>query len=305
MIIEDIAALTAESRELKDWKWDFLLAPLGYDSSTRKYILSLKTRSDSLRFFIKVSTIPKFSDQVEREGKTIDHLRRLGVPGIPDPVLTGTVNGRKFLVQKFIDAKTLQKSEMALEAARDRIENWLLNLYGKTRDRGADADELMKRSDQNISDMSGYIHAEDALAIMDAERPEVPIPTSWIHGEFWQNNVLVGKKQVWIVDFATCSANEPPLDILDLVSHHSPRELLSSQKLTPFISKFIPLQVNPVFLVMYSLIRRMSLLIREQIKVKQELSFMKDIESALAKIPVVQVFHNTVRNYNSKLINRT
>ncbi len=296
-MIHRIAAFVAEKEGLEDWSSSFILNPFqgGGSASTRKFILSLKAKNISSKFLIKVSTTQKLSQVVAQEAMVLDSLAELAIPGIPELILHANINGRYFLVQRFVNGVKIKKSGLSLESAIPIVENWLQNLYRKTRDGEIEVDELIKRADGQVAKISEFHNVTDALSIMDRSQPRVTIPTSLIHGDLNHLNVIRGDG-IWIVDFGLCSRREPPLDILDLIASYDPGVLTSKRKLDSFSSKVLPRDVNPLFLALYALIRGTALEIESKRSRFQELLF-PNLEERILRMSVAKILHNVIKSY--------
>ena len=126
---------------------------------------------------------------------------------------------------------------------------------------------LLKKVEAFCKTTAEYFPVADTIPVMERLAPSCDIPTAWVHGDFWHGNLIIdSRRKLWVTDFAFSAPDEPPIDILDLISDYEPWIFLSPERLKKYILPYIPKEINPLFLVLYMLNRKMALKVREKVR---------------------------------------
>lgn len=283
-MIERIAEAVAVHLGLRNWTWHMILTPMGYDLVSSKCILQIEAGGRQSKFFMKISNSPRLNSYLKREADSILALTGFGVSRIPEVVLQGSFGGRVFVVQKFIEGDRIHGSRQWLEQVFNDTKDWLSELYGKAGHSEIAAEDLMKRVDGYVNVSKEYFDTADSVAIMEGRRPSGPIPTTWIHGDFWHGNMVKDHAgRIWMTDFSMAAGDEPPVDIFDLILDYEPDYLMSARTLAPYISGFVTGDVDPMFLALYNLNRKIALKLKARKALYDEMLLI-DFNRALATI---------------------
>jgi hypothetical protein len=288
-LIASIAEAVAGKLAMSDWSWHTVLRPMGYDLASSKCILEVTAAGKSYRFLVKISNSFRLNELIDKEAGSMLALARLGVNGIPELILHGSIGGRRFLVQRFIDGEKPHASREWLEPVFNLTRGWLAELYSKAGFSEISADELIKRSESNVKTTEEFFETRDSLSIMEGHTPQSQIPATWIHGDFWHGNMIKDHAgRVWLTDFSMSSSNEPPLDVFDLVLDYEPKLLTSTRKLGHYVSPFLPADMDLVFLTLYNLNRKIALKVTSR-KMLYEEMLMLDMHKGMAAIEEAEV----------------
>jgi len=255
-MIEEISSKLADKLELTDWHQEMVVGSMGF-SGTIKMILTLKSSRKTQKFFVKSSTTPNLSSFLIQETRTMELLHSKGISGIPKVVLSGKVGEKSFLVEEFIDGMALGRRSLSQERHLASAIAWMKTLYAKTNGGEIMGNDLVRRSESRLDVISEFFDVEDAISMLEKLVPQVPIPVSYIHGDFGPNNMMLGSNgNLLVFDFSWSSPHEPPLDLLDLIDE--------SDGAASLIARMGVLNnINPIFLLLYHLIRRTALSIRD------------------------------------------
>ena len=72
------------------------------------------------------------NDLIQAEANNVASLVQLGLEGIPPMILHGSLDGRYYIVQEFIDGKKPHSSRGTFDAAYSTTSDWLHSLVSKT-----------------------------------------------------------------------------------------------------------------------------------------------------------------------------
>ena len=259
-MIARIAEAVASKLALDDWTWNAILTPMGYDLVASKCILQIRSHRSSSRFLVKMSNSHRLNYYVEKEANNMLTLSRFGVNWIPEMILHESFGGRSFIVERFVEGEKLHASSRWLDPIFHQTKGWLTELYAKAGLHEVSAEELIKRTQEHVETSKEFFDIDDSLVIMERHKPQGPIPATWIHGDFWHGNMIKDHAgHVWMTDFSMSSGNEPPVDVFDLILDYEPDLLSSSRELAPYILHFLPADFDPIFLILYNLIRKLAL----------------------------------------------
>ncbi|MGD0477862.1 MAG: aminoglycoside phosphotransferase family protein [Nitrososphaerales archaeon] len=298
-MIRALAQMLAEKLELKGWNSNVLLKPMGYDLLSNKFTIVMKTSELSRKFIVKVSNSANLNEFLSEEANSILVLVGSGVKGIPEIILHGSLDDRYFMAQEFIEGQKPHSASGTFDAAYSLTRDWLLSLRNKTAGKEMAGEQLMKTVESFTSISSEYFPVLDSLSLMDKYRPSCGIPTSWAHGDFWHGNLIIDSKGgLWVTDFAFSSPNQPPIDVLDLIADYDPLIFLSPEMIQKYTSGFVPREVNPLFLVLYSLNRRIALKVRVKKRLYEELLVL-NMSEELSKIEEAGILQSIVSAINS------
>ena len=107
--------------------------------------------------------------------------------------------------------------------------------------------------------LSKWFDLGDILSLMEKYMPDQPLPSVFTHGDFWSDNMILTKEGIGVVDFSLSEDNQPPLDIFTFYNYASlknPKIFASFKRLHDLTADFLPVGVNPYFLLIYDAIRR-------------------------------------------------
>jgi hypothetical protein len=273
-MIQIVAQLIAEKLELKKWSSEVLLAPMGYDPMANKFTLVIKAPNFSRKFFVKVSGSSNLNDLIRQEAESIALFASIGIQGIPQMILNGTQDGRYFIAQEFIAGKRPRSSEGTFDEAYNVTKEWLHSLCSKTAGKSLDAESIVKRAESLNAIISEFFPFSESIHLMEKLAPTCGIPTSWAHGDFCHGNLIIDpKRKLWVTDFASSSPNEPPIDVLDLIVDYdyTASSFFQPQRLSTYIDSFIPREINPLFLLLYFLNRKIAIKVKTMKKLYDEL----------------------------------
>ena len=285
-MIQNVTRLIAEKLALGDkWTSQIMLKPMGYDLLTNKFTIAITSETgQTKKFIVKVSNGHNLNDLVQTEANNIESLLNLRVEGVPPLIAHGLLEGRYFIAQEFIVGRKPHSSKGTFDAAYELASPWLGSLLSKTQGKTIDAETILKRTEQFCKTTSEFFDVMDSTSLMEKLAPKCEIPTYWAHGDFWHGNMLVDMKgKVWVTDYAFSAPEEPPIDVLDFISDYEPWVFLSKEKLGKYTARFVPREINPLFLVLYLLNRKIALKVREKTRLYDELLSL-NLSSELASV---------------------
>lgn len=291
--------MIAEKMELKNWTSEVLLRRMGYDLLANKFVITIKSGEKAKKLMVKVSSSCSLKDLIQREANSIDSIVKAGVQGIPETILHGSFDDRYFIAQEFVEGKKPHSSSGTFDAAYQISSPWLSSLLSKTSTKEVDAERLLKKA-QNFSKISSeFFPTIDAMFLMEKIAPSTGIPTSWVHGDFWHGNLLIDPNgKLWVTDFAFSAPDEPAIDVLDIISDYEPSIFISQERLMRYTRAFIPKDINPLFLVLYMLNRKMALKVNEKKRLYDELLVL-DLSKELANIGEAAILQDLGRAMRS------
>lgn len=295
-MIEEIGHMLAEKLELKDFDLQYTLPSFGgYDLVSSKVHIILTSSGNKHDFFLKLANSPALSSILLHEADSIVFLFERGIERIPKITLHGSFSGRYFIVEQYVKGKRMHSAPQYLSYAYERTRGWLQRLYERTLSSSTTPSELLKRAEQHISKCSGVVNLSDSLSSLQGLSVEEEIPLCTIHGDFWHGNMIVDEHgMVTLTDFAMCSKDEPPVDYIDLVSDYNPSVLLDSSKLSIYRHSLLS-EHNQFFLIVYQLIRKISLKVQARLKLYDEL-LLEDIYDSLTEIRELAVLKYVLDN---------
>lgn len=285
-MIKPITKLIAERLELKEWDTDVLIAPMGYDPIANKFTLVIKGPDFSRKFIIKVSSSSNLNDLIRQEANSIASLTDMGIQGIPQMILHGMQDGRYFFTQEFISGTRPRSSEGTFDDAYNATREWLGSLSSRTGGKAIDATSLVKRAEAFNSIVSEFFPSSESIDFMEKLAPDSKIPTSWVHGDFCHGNLIIDPmKKLWVTDFAFSASDEPPIDILDLIAdyRYKPSFFFHQEQLSKYIGFFIPNEINPLFLLLYFLNRKIAIKVKERKRLYDEILIL-NLDEEMSKI---------------------
>jgi hypothetical protein len=234
-------------------------------------------------FLVKVGICPAFTGELQKEASNLLRLERLGILRIPSVVSSGYVDERYYFAERFIPASQIIISRSSFNIILPEVRKWLGELYVKTLFGHISSDALIKKTVNRLESISEFFDFAQAIYVMEATKPAIDVPTATIHGNLNNENILIHGSELFYTDFGFASDSEPPVDILDMIIHFNPNLLLDKHILNTAVSELIPNSIDPIFLSIYSLIRRLHLRI-EILKKMYDQLLISNLETMLTEV---------------------
>jgi serine/threonine protein kinase len=225
------------------------------------------------KFFVKIARTCGDSGRILREINVLRRLKELEVDNIPEIVLSGTSQGRAYLVENYIEQSKnqhLTENEMF-----NYILEWLGKFYLQTKEGTIEPKQIVHRAEEVANLAKGFVDLTDSLYILEKSAPNTAFPAVCRHGDITENNFVLSNRGIIGIDFGFSRFNEPPSEPYAMVCANKLGETAKSLDVLSQLNK-----INPFFLAMYENITRLG----------EELEMLNELEKNLSVINRIRYF---------------
>ena len=142
-------------------------------------------------------------------------LRELKVDNIPEIVLSGTSQGRAYLVENYIEQSKNQ--HLTENKMLSYILEWLSKFYLQTKEGTIEPKQIVKRAEEVANLAKGFVDLTDSLYILEKSAPNIAIPAVCRHGDIADINFVLSDRGMIGIDFGFSRFNEPPSEPYEMV----------------------------------------------------------------------------------------
>jgi hypothetical protein len=225
------------------------------------------------KFFIKIARTCEDSGRILREINVLRRLREMKVDNIPDIVLSGTSQGRAYLVENYIEQSKNQR--LTENKMFNCILEWLSKFYFQTKEGTIEPKQIVHRAEEVANLAKGFVDLTDSLYTLEKSAPNTAIPAVCRHGDIADNNFVLSNRGMIGIDFGFSNFNEPPSEPYAMVCAN---KLEGHARSLDVLSELN--EINPFFFAMYENIKRLG----------EELEMLNELEKNLSVINRIRYF---------------